>query len=194
MVFMRFAAALLLLSSSLAAQKRPITHEDVWLMKRVRRARGQPGRQVGGRFGDRAGLRAGEDRLGPVDRAAGRRGAPRAAHPAARAAENGAVFSPDSRRAGLHRQARGRRRAAGLRAAARRRRGRARHLDFHRRVEPQVAARREGHPVSEPRVAGRRPTTRRTARRAAEREGAQVQRARLRVVSVPLLGSTGWTN
>lgn len=35
MSLMRFVAAFLLLVASLAAQKRPISHEDVWLMKRV---------------------------------------------------------------------------------------------------------------------------------------------------------------
>ncbi|MCX6638481.1 MAG: hypothetical protein NT090_25790, partial [Acidobacteria bacterium] len=32
---MRLLAAFLLVASSLAAGKRPITHEDVWLVKRV---------------------------------------------------------------------------------------------------------------------------------------------------------------
>ena len=32
---MRTLFAVLLLAGTLAAQKRPITHEDVWLMKRV---------------------------------------------------------------------------------------------------------------------------------------------------------------
>ncbi len=87
----------------------------------------------------------------------------------------------------LRRQARGRRRAAGLPDRARRRRGRAAHLLSHRRVRDQVVSR-----WPQPRlhlVGMARNPWRKGARQALQgAQGQQGQGARCRACAVPLLG------
>ncbi len=93
----RTAAVLLALSASRAAEKRPITHEDVWLMKRV----GAPAVSPDGKWAVFSVTEPAYDAaktssdlwIVPVDGSAPPR---RITH--SRAAESGAVFSPDSTR------------------------------------------------------------------------------------------------
>lgn len=97
MGLMRFLAALLVLCLNLAAQKRPITHEDVWLMKRV----GAPSVSPDGRWAVVSVTEPAYDASKSVsdlwivslDGSA----APRRLTNT-RAPEGGAVFSPDSTR------------------------------------------------------------------------------------------------
>lgn len=97
MGLMRFLAALLVLCLNLAAQKRPITHEDVWLMKRV----GAPSVSPDGRWAVVSVTEPAYDAsksvsdlwIVPLDGSA----APRRLTNT-RAPEGGAVFSPDSTR------------------------------------------------------------------------------------------------
>jgi dipeptidyl aminopeptidase/acylaminoacyl peptidase len=94
---MRALAAVLLLASSLAAQKRPITHEDVWLMKRV----GPPAVSPDGRWAVVSVTEPAYEQSKtvsdlwtvPVDGSAPARRLTNTPGP-----ENGAVFAPDSRR------------------------------------------------------------------------------------------------
>jgi dipeptidyl aminopeptidase/acylaminoacyl peptidase len=94
---MRFVLALLLLSLDLGAQKRPITHEDVWLMKRV----GAPAVSPDGKWAVvsvnepsyDAAKTSSDLWIVPLDGSA-----PPRRLTSTRAPEDGAVFSPDSTR------------------------------------------------------------------------------------------------
>ena len=94
---MRFVLALLVLSLNLGAQKRPITHEDVWLMKRV----GAPAVSPDGKWAVVAVTEPSYDAaktssdlwIVPLDGSA-----PPRRLTSTRVPEDGAVFSPDSTR------------------------------------------------------------------------------------------------
>lgn len=97
MAYMRLLAAFLLVASSLAAEKRPITHEDVWLMKRV----SAPAVSPDGRWAVVSVTEPAYEQsktvsdlwIVPLD---GTTSARKLTH--SPGSENGAVFSPDSRR------------------------------------------------------------------------------------------------